>query len=246
VLVVSPHLDDAVFACGDLIAAHPGARVVTVFAGGPPPEQAHRRGWDADCGFDARDDVIRLRRAEDREALARLRAEAVWLPFRDDQYGRDADVDEIAEPLTRVVDATKPSVVAIPLGIFHRDHLLAHDAARAVCRARPEPTWLVYEDAIYRRFPGDPVSARIAALRADGCDVRRAGLGGWPASTLKREAVACYRSQLRGLATAGRPGHQDAFAPEAYWSLRTPATAPHGDSRPRRVPGDAAASSAPT
>ena len=34
-LVISPHLDDAVFACGRLIASHPSCVVVTVFAGLP-------------------------------------------------------------------------------------------------------------------------------------------------------------------------------------------------------------------
>ena len=36
VVVVSPHLDDAVLGCGRFLAVHPGATVVTVFAGNPP------------------------------------------------------------------------------------------------------------------------------------------------------------------------------------------------------------------
>jgi hypothetical protein len=34
-LVVSPHLDDAVFGCGELIASRPGATVARLFAGPP-------------------------------------------------------------------------------------------------------------------------------------------------------------------------------------------------------------------
>lgn len=219
-LVVSPHLDDAVFACADLIAAHPGTRVLTVFTGGPPREDPALRAWDADCGFTAADDVMRLRRAEDRAALAVLGAEPLWLPFRDDQYGRDADAGEIADALIDAVDAVAPSIVVIPLGLFHRDHALTHEAALRVRRRRPAPSWLAYEEAIYRRFPTDPVGARMAALRAADLEVERAALGGWPASALKRRAVACYRSQLAGLATPGRAGHADAFEPERYWHLR--------------------------
>ena len=32
--VISPHLDDGVFACGEMLAAHPGSVVVTVFPDG--------------------------------------------------------------------------------------------------------------------------------------------------------------------------------------------------------------------
>ena len=35
VVVLSPHLDDAVLGCGRLLSAHPGATVVTVYAGAP-------------------------------------------------------------------------------------------------------------------------------------------------------------------------------------------------------------------
>jgi hypothetical protein len=35
----------------------------------------------------------------------------------------------------------------------------------------------------------------------------------------KRDAVACYRSQIRALAT--RRGHADAFEPERYWRVRS-------------------------
>jgi LmbE family N-acetylglucosaminyl deacetylase len=219
-LVVSPHCDDAVFACGDLIAAHPGAVVVTLFAAAPAVGDAALRPWDADCGFHAGDDVMEVRRAEDREALAMLGARPVWLPFRDDQYGRDADVDDIAHALEAVVDATRVSTVVGPLGLFHRDHALASEATLVVQARRPALAWLAYEDAIYRRVRDDPVAARISALRRVGLRVDRADVGGRSASMLKRRAVACYRSQLRGLATRGRSGHVDAFAPESYWRLR--------------------------
>ena len=36
VVIVSPHLDDAVLGCANFMAAHRGATVVTVFAGNPP------------------------------------------------------------------------------------------------------------------------------------------------------------------------------------------------------------------
>src|SRR5689334_10074107 len=87
VVVISPHLDDAVFGCGQLLALHPGSVVSTALAG-RPPSYATVTGWDAAAGFRPGDDVIAARRAEDRAALQILDARPVWLDFTDDQYGR--------------------------------------------------------------------------------------------------------------------------------------------------------------
>ncbi|MGH6635951.1 MAG: hypothetical protein ACRED0_07390 [Gammaproteobacteria bacterium] len=48
-LVVSPHCDDGVFSCGQLIEAHPGAVVATVFAGRLPPNHPLPE-WDRGAG----------------------------------------------------------------------------------------------------------------------------------------------------------------------------------------------------
>ncbi|KAB0640285.1 PIG-L family deacetylase, partial [Burkholderia territorii] len=84
-LVVSPHLDDAVFSCGQLLAQSPGSVVVTVFAGIPAHGTA-APPWDRRAGFRTADEAMRTRRDEDRRALGTLGAHAVWLDFLDDQY----------------------------------------------------------------------------------------------------------------------------------------------------------------
>jgi LmbE family N-acetylglucosaminyl deacetylase len=216
-VVLSPHCDDAVFGAGDFIATHPGAVVLTVFAG--DPADCRLRAWDADCGFAEGNDVMARRRAEDADALACLRARPHWLPFRDDQYGRDDDTAAIAAVLEPALDAMAATTVALPLGLFHRDHTLASDAALVVAARRPGIAWLAYEDAIYRALPGDLVAARVESIRRRGFVMEAAALRS-PASALKREAVARYASQLRGLASAGRAGHEDAFAPERWWHVR--------------------------
>ena len=58
IVVVSPHLDDAVLGCSYLLAAHPGATVVTVFAGRPPEYPSPMERWDAICGFVEGDDIF--------------------------------------------------------------------------------------------------------------------------------------------------------------------------------------------
>ena len=61
-VVISPHLDDAVFSCGDWLATHPGAIVMTVFAGVPRDGALHTE-WDNRCGFADASHAILARRA---------------------------------------------------------------------------------------------------------------------------------------------------------------------------------------
>jgi LmbE family N-acetylglucosaminyl deacetylase len=90
VVVFSPHCDDAVFACGQLLETHPGALVVTMFAGRPP-------------------------------------------------------------------------AVFAPLGLFHSDHRLVHEACIATAGGHRHGAWFLYEDALYRRIP-QLVEERLTAL----------------------------------------------------------------------------------
>jgi LmbE family N-acetylglucosaminyl deacetylase len=78
VVVVSPHLDDAVLGCGRLLAAHPGATVITLYAGAPSTYPDPPTRWDQVAGFGPGDDVLAARKDEDRAALAELGATPVW------------------------------------------------------------------------------------------------------------------------------------------------------------------------
>jgi LmbE family N-acetylglucosaminyl deacetylase len=219
VLVFSPHLDDGVFACGQVLAAHPGAVVATVFAGGPADRQI-LRPWDRDAGFAPGDDVVAARRVEDRAALAALNATPHWLDFPDQQYvgpGGRQDRAAVEAAVEQLLHQHQPALALLPLGLFHSDHVLASDAVLAVAAGLPGVRWAAYEDALYRRIPGlvqdRLVALRLAGWRATPVDLPSAGL------ERKRPAVACYASQLRALATLQRPGHADAFAPERFWSI---------------------------
>ncbi len=217
-LVISPHLDDAVLSCGALIAARPGAVVVTVFAGRPDPGTS-LTSWDADCGFHAGDDVVGRRREEDAEALGVLGASVVWLDFLDSQYGSSPPPDAVVSGIDAVVRAHDPGEVVLPHGLFHSDHHLASDASLLVAARWASRSWIAYEDAPYRALP-KAVSHRVVELRARGWRLRRVSRAVRARDeALKRQAVARYRSQLAGLATPGRLGHLAAFEPERYWEL---------------------------
>jgi LmbE family N-acetylglucosaminyl deacetylase len=214
-LVVSPHLDDAALGAGALLAAHPGATVITVFAGRPPGD-APLPPWDEAAGFRLGDDVVGQRRTEDRAALRQLDAHPIWLEFLDAQYAAPPPRESIARALEHVLHAEKPGTVCIPLGLFHTDHELAHTAALAVLARHPGWRWLAYEEPMYRRVPG-ALSARLGVLHAAG--IHAAPIAGPAAPDSKRRALACYASQLRALGRRGRAGHGDALAPERYWML---------------------------
>jgi LmbE family N-acetylglucosaminyl deacetylase len=215
-VVVSPHLDDGVFGCSAMLTSHADPIVVTVFAGKPPPS-ATVRPWDEAAGFRAGDDVVGVRQAEDRAALARLGAAPVWLPFLDSQYGDSPEVETIIPALEAALLVAGADVVCIPLGLFHSDHDLAHRAALDVLVRHPAWRWLAYEEPMYRRVPG-AVNARLTALARAGIDAELIGSVRPPRE--KPRAMRCYASQLRALRTPGRPGFTDALAPERYWALR--------------------------
>lgn len=156
-VVVSPHLDDAVMSCGGLLAAasRRGDRaiVVTVFTEG--------EGHD-------------VRRAEDREALGLLGVEAVHVGLADapERLGlarsHRALVEEaVVSAGDRVVveralasrlaglGVAEGAPVLAPLGAGgHVDHLVVHEALRA------RPGVAFYEDRPYSLVPGE-VRARL-------------------------------------------------------------------------------------
>lgn len=95
VLVLSPHLDDAVWSCGALLA-HLAPRhritVVTAFTAASPrpwslPARRHLRA----VGVTDAEALFTRRRSEDRQVLAGLGVEVVHLGFRDALFRRAGD-----------------------------------------------------------------------------------------------------------------------------------------------------------
>lgn len=217
-LLISPHLDDAVFGCGQWLSAHPGTRVATVFAG-LPADASLRTDWDAQCGFgDARAAML-ARREEDRAALSLLGCEPCWLDFGDSQYGATPTQEAVAlalSALLRQQDEDEPFV--FPLGLFHSDHRLVHEACMAAWRRCPRPA-LLYEDALYRGMPG-LLQRRLAELQQQGLELTPARESPPEAAALKARAVRCYASQLRAF---GPGGWDDTARPERRWSFDPPA-----------------------
>jgi len=219
-LVVSPHLDDAVLSCGELIDQCRDAVVVTVFAG-IPPQADEQTEWDAASGFLTAAQALAWRRDEDRAALALLGARPLWLEFCDSQYRVPPAPGALEQALHNTILALDPENILLPSGLFHSDHLLVHQAMMGLREKHPRKNWFMYEEALYRRIPG-LLDGRLADLGAHGIECTPLAFSEGRASGRKRQAVQCYASQLRALQTVRRDGHADAFAPEHYWRLGTP------------------------
>src|SRR6476646_3349935 len=141
IMVVSPHFDDAALGTAYLLCSYPGSTVVTVCGGRPPKYPDPPSEWDALGGFKAGDDVVAIRREEDRAAMQVFDAEPVWLDFVDHQYLEKKDrarPEQIADALAAVIDARQPSAVFVPMGLANPDHELTQDAGALLAAARPD------------------------------------------------------------------------------------------------------------
>jgi LmbE family N-acetylglucosaminyl deacetylase len=227
IVIVSPHLDDAVLGCSHLMARHPGATVVTVFAGNPPAYPDPMRKWDVQSGFAPGDDVMAVRREEDRNALAVLDATPQHLDFVEYTY-RPGDMPvppkDIAPALADALAALEPTLVVAPFGLANPDHDVTH---RACMQAREDArllscAWWCYEDSGYKHIPG-MLAWRVSRLFRRALWPTPVAPPVDPTDDRKAKAIACYPTQVRALEDDWSISAKLAApAPEQYWSLAPP------------------------
>ncbi len=231
IVVVSPHLDDAVLGAAHLLSTYPGSAVVTVHAGAPSAYPDEPTEWDASGGFRAGDDGVALRRQEDRAALRELDARPVWLSFCDYQYlppDERSTPAEVAPALAAALEELEPTAVFLPMGIANPDHVCTHDAGLlvrddAVTRTGGDgPAWFCYEDHGYKHIPG-LLAWRLTTLFRSAVWPTPAVLPTRPDMARKRAALERYRSQIPPLRLEhGLDEQLDAPVPEQYWRLAPP------------------------
>lgn len=211
--VISPHLDDAVFSCGDMLAGCHIAHVVTVCTG-MPADPGLLTPWDRDCGFTSAAEAMRRRLQENAEALALLDCRGTELGLPDSQYVENWQpyAQPLRQALMDALQSLQPERIVMPLGLFHTDHQRVSDTLLSLVAAFPTVRWLAYEDIPYRARER-LVQERLFAIRARGLSVHRAATP--VRTTQKRQAVAAYRSQIKGF---GRMP-DDLSRPEGYWTL---------------------------
>ena len=166
-LFLSPHLDDAIFSCGGLIAqlAPERVRVVTCFTKSVPQPTGFALQCQLDKGLAAGVDYMALRREEDRRACEQLHAECEWwdvaeaphrgyasasMLFADLLPSDEEIIGELEQRLRQLLSSTYATSVYYPYGAGdHVDHRLLIAAVARVRPDWPRVCWMQYYDQPY-------------------------------------------------------------------------------------------------
>jgi LmbE family N-acetylglucosaminyl deacetylase len=205
-VVVSPHLDDAVFSVGATLAEAAASGIdvvnVTVFAG-VPDSNGLPGSWDRQARFSSDGAAARKRRHEDAAACRAIGIQPRWLPFRDDQYGDDrSEIWSLLAPL--LADADAILVPGFPLQ--HPDHVWVTSLVWEERAKFPQIGFYVeqpYGEAVwFRRRQLPEHGGGAAALFNESIDWSRSRprpVHWWQ----KQKGFAAYSSQLKAMT---RPG----------------------------------------
>jgi LmbE family N-acetylglucosaminyl deacetylase len=205
IVILSPHLDDAVLSCWRVLEGPGDVWVVNVFAGVPPAGSA-TGWWDRAGGSGDSARAVMERIEEDRAALSTTGRQSVNLDFLDAQYRQDgADGHALAAAVREAVP--RPALVYVPAAFAgggaerrfpasttepHPDHAAVRETGRAL---REDG----YETVLYADLPHASVDAGEAW---PGCAPRLDGLAPEPHALTEAEferklrALRSYRSQL--------------------------------------------------
>lgn len=209
-LALSPHLDDAAFSCGGLLAslAKDGWRVVmaTLFTGSVADPQGFALACQLDKGLPAEIDYMALRRDEDVRAAAALGiAPPLHLPFREAPhrgYGSAPDLfaetrpddgiaADLAPAIADLIAAERPDLILAPQAIGgHVDHVQTVRALRSLERPEPILWWRDFPYTVRAAAPKAPLAALFAALAEPTVRLEP------DAQIRKRAACAAYASQI--------------------------------------------------
>jgi len=199
-VVVSPHLDDAVLSVGATIAhaVESGAQVeiLTVFACAPD-SQTPADEWDRKSGFATEGEAARQRRTEDKTACAILGVAHRWFEFGAQPYERHGSMEEV---ISAVVAATAGADTVLVPGfpLAHADHaaltngLLSHGLNCRCVGLYAEQPYSFDRSAT----PAGPVPAMPAARIQSGTHTWQRAGATRRHRQLKLHAVKQYVSQL--------------------------------------------------
>jgi LmbE family N-acetylglucosaminyl deacetylase len=218
IVVLSPHLDDAVLSCWHVLTKPGELTVINLFTGVPAGLDAPA-WWDQYTSATDSAERVRERIEEDRRALALAGRTAVNLGFLDEQYRHEAQpLGALTEQIERLL-APGVRIYAPAAFANHADHALVRAAALELRAAGFAVS--LYADLPHATVHGWPawVTGRSAPATKDLAgamwDEVLAGTGAMAPAVhhlhvedyaRKLRAVRMYGTQLQALtALAGRP-----------------------------------------
>ena len=206
VVVVSPHVDDAVFSLGATIARAvretTAIEVLTVF-GLDPDSDAPANGWDQRGGFATEGEAATARREEDRRACGIIGAAPSWFTFRGSGYTKERSPEEVWDAVQRAVSGSE-AVLVPGFPLTNPDHAWLSELL--VSRSLPCGRTGVYVEQPYRNMLRKQ-SVEPSPYQVEWIRVRPSLAGYW----LKRKAIRAYASQLPLLGYLKRPWTLDAL-----------------------------------
>jgi len=235
VLIVSPHLDDAVLSCFALLTGPAPADVLTVFAGAPAPP---RVAWsERAMGFADSDATMAARRAEDARALDGLARATYTMDLLDEDYidlpRPPGEAYAVRKRVSAWVGENPGGRVAVPacagrvrgrigarlerlLGergkvTQHPDHVFVRDALVELVGDGDLDELLLYEELPYL-WHGDAAAESRRVARRTNATLTQLELR--VDRQAKASRIARYASQLGHLALDGRRPDDPAALPE--------------------------------
>lgn len=205
-LVLSPHLDDAILSVGQTIAAYPNSTIMTVFAGSPP--KGTKSDYDLKCGFKDSNEAMEARRYEDRMACAQLLAKPIHLGFLDHQYKHQVGLENINAKIMQHLEEYEYQIILAPIGLKHPDHI----AVTRVVRGLLETDIPIY---YYEEIPMRVLEPELVAERLDSDDEPKLKFIGDGGRDKKAMALMEYKSQIG----TGVLDPSTCFVPERIWEL---------------------------
>lgn len=171
-VIISPHVDDAIFSLGEYIQRLEDVTILSVFSGVPDDVEGMQKH-------------ILLRR-EHEEACKVMGVKWINGNFLDDVYDPRPDEDKVALWIERKLVDIAPDKIVAPLGIHHPDHVMVRNISMQYFKI----------DNFYRELP----YAKLYRPLAEGLERLIPGYHKSYMSTdreKKRIAVNCYKSQLQ-------------------------------------------------
>jgi LmbE family N-acetylglucosaminyl deacetylase len=196
VVLISPHLDDAVLSLGATIVRLVGrgvhVDVLSVF--GCDPSSTHPScGWDRRAGFSSEGAAAAARREEDREACRIVGAKPIVLGYRGGAYGGPDDPEPTWRAIAEVVSGA--DVVLVPgFPLTNDDHRWL--STLLVERRLPAERLGLYAEQPYRYA----FRRRLSTVTLEHGGEAESWV--FTGSTLrelraKRRAILAYRSQMK-------------------------------------------------